>query len=198
MKMFDQWRGMRAYQRLPASQRAITFYSEGPAYGVHMEPILDNLLDHSERAVAYLTSEPYDPILDRDHPQLSAFFIGAGSARTALFKALEPTVMVMSTPDLENMYLKRSIHPVHYVYVHHSLVSTHMVYNEGAFDHFDTIFCVGPHHEAETRAREKQTGLPPKEVFEHGYGRLDGIIEKTPTPEPIDTNAQKRLLIAPS
>jgi len=38
--LFDQWRGIREYQKLPAERRAITFYSEGPAYGVHMSAIV--------------------------------------------------------------------------------------------------------------------------------------------------------------
>ncbi len=107
----------------------------------------------------------------------------------------------MTMPDLENFHIKRSSHPVHYVYVHHSIVSSHMIYRAEAFDHFDTIFCVGRHHEAETRQREQQCGLPAKDLFAHGYGRLDSILARASAQHEAANQTKDRplrLLLAPS
>jgi Putative glycosyl/glycerophosphate transferases involved in teichoic acid biosynthesis TagF/TagB/EpsJ/RodC len=81
----------------------------------------------------------------------------------------------MTMPDLETYHIKRAP-GVHYVYIHHSMVSSHMIYRKEAFDHFDSVFCCGPHHIEEIRKREEQAGLKPKLLIEHGYGKLDSIL----------------------
>ena len=108
--------------------------------------------------------------------------------------------MVMTMPDINQYQLKRSRHDVHYVYVQHSLVSLHMIYRKGAFDHYDTIFCSGPHHIHEIRAMEDKYKLPPKILVEHGYALLDSIIADAESRQEIDKNPSEPLhiLIAPS
>ncbi len=106
----------------------------------------------------------------------------------------------MTMPDLHQYQVKRSKHKVHYVYVQHSLVSLHMVYRKGAFDHYDTIFCSGPHHVREIRAMETEFNLRPKKLVEHGYGRLDAILRQLRNhareEKPVTTH--KHILVAPS
>ena len=82
----------------------------------------------------------------------------------------------MTLPDLGNLWLKRSVHPVEYVYVFHSMNSTHTSYRRGAFDNFDTILCVGPHHVDEIRKAEEVYGLPAKRLVEHGSTKLDRLL----------------------
>ncbi|MBJ90841.1 MAG: CDP-glycerol--glycerophosphate glycerophosphotransferase [Woeseia sp.] len=191
---------MRRLQSLPQSRRYLSFYSEGPAYWVHLEPLVRHLLSDHKIPLCYFSSSPDDPGLNIVKEHGETFLIGDGAVRTVLFKSFPPGVLVMTMPDLENFHIKRSVHPVHYVYVQHSMVSTHMVYRSTAFDHFDTVFCAGPHHVAETRAREQLMGLPKKQLIEHGYGRLDNIMAMAPTshePE-MPKNRELRLLLAPS
>ena len=85
--------------------------------------------------------------------------------------------MVLTMLDLRNFQLKRSIHPVHYVYVFHSMGSTHMVDHENSYDHYDSLLCTGPHHVTEIRRREELKGLPPKHLFPYGYPRLERLVE---------------------
>jgi YidC/Oxa1 family membrane protein insertase len=74
-----------------------------------------------------------------------------------------------------------------------------MVYRAAAFDHFDSILCVGPHHVRETRAREKLAGLPEKVLVEHGYGRLDAILlEGSRGPLPRSPESKGQVLVAPT
>jgi YidC/Oxa1 family membrane protein insertase len=182
----------KAYMALPPGQRRITFYSEGAGYWPHLRPLLLELLGNGAE-VAYLCAGRDDPVFGMEDPGIRRFVIGETSVRTTLFRMMEPTVMIMTMPDLHTLYPKRSVHPVHYVFVHHSMVSTHMIYRQGAFDHFDTMFCVGPHHVAEVRRREAQLGLPAKRLVEYGYPKLDEIRAAPPSPA-----LPGHVLVAPS
>ena len=76
-----------------------------------------------------------------------------------------------------------------------------MVYRRRAFDHFDSILCVGPHHQEEIRATEALYGLKSKILIEAGYGILDSILrsrESTIGELQQDGGFSKRVLIAPS
>jgi YidC/Oxa1 family membrane protein insertase len=81
------------------------------------------------------------------------------------------------------------------------MVSTHMIYRPRAFDHYDSVLCVGPHHVQEIRATEEHSGLAAKRLIEHGYGRLDALLEHRAV-EPArlaPTRGQRRkVLVAPS
>jgi YidC/Oxa1 family membrane protein insertase len=109
--------------------------------------------------------------------------------------------MVMTMPDLGTYDIKRSKAPVHYVYVYHSLVSSHMCYRLGAFDQFDAILCVGPHHKEEIESTEALYNLKPKILIEAGYGRLDAILGSeadAPSHSADGQSRKKRVLVAPS
>jgi len=188
------------FVQLPKEQRRLTFYSEGKNYWPHLEGLVREILARSDIPVCYISSGADDPGLLLKHPNYQTFKIDEGFVRNWLFENIETDVMVMTMPDLHQYQVKRSKYKVHYVYVQHSLVSLHMVYRKGAFDHYDTIFCAGPHHLREIRAMEAKYNLPPKNLVEHGYGRLDAIIDeskKRPKKDkPVD--APKHVLIAPS
>ena len=188
------------FMRLPKEQRRLTFYSEGKNYWPHLEGLVREVLATSDIPVCYISSGEGDPGLILEHPNYLTFKIDEGFVRNWLFENIETDVMVMTMPDLHQYQVKKSKHKVHYVYVQHSLVSLHMAYRKGAFDHYDTIFCAGPHHIKELRAMEKKYNLPKKNLLEHGYGRLDAIIEETKkrskTVKPTDV--PKHVLIAPS
>ena len=196
-----EWRELFRFKALPEDSRAIVFYAEDEASWKHLQPIISELVEVSGRTVCYVTSNAHDPILQQENSLIEAFYIGFGSARTVFFLSLRAGIMTMTMPDLGNFNIKRSKYPVHYVYVFHSLVSTHMVYRPRAFDNFDSILCVGPHHVAEIRATESVYGLKPKELVEAGYGLLDSVINSS-SQEPIVENAPAnqriRVLIAPS
>jgi hypothetical protein len=199
-RLSPAWAGLRRYNAAARADRAIVFYAEGRADWAHLGPIVDVLTADLGRTVCYVTSDAKDPVLSGDRPRLHTFFVGAGSARTTFFRLLEADVLVMTLPDLETFHLKRSVHPVHYVYVFHSMVSTHMIYRKGAFDAYDTILCVGPHHVAEIRRTEEVYGLRAKELVEHGYGRLD-LILGTATARAAavpPSGSGRKLVLAPS
>lgn len=199
-QFFSHIKNVIEFAQLPREQRRLVFYSEGKNYWVHLEGLIKEVLATSNIPVCYISSGVDDPGLFLEHPNYRTFKIDESFVRNWLFENIETDVMVMTMPDLHQYQVKRSKYKVHYVYTQHSLVSFHMVYRKGAFDHYDTIFCAGPHHIKEMRAIEEKYNLPPKNLVEHGYARLDAIIEEAkrrPEKEKPD-NVPKHVLIAPS
>jgi YidC/Oxa1 family membrane protein insertase len=118
---------------------------------------------------------------------------------TWFFQMLKADVMVLTMLDLHNFHFKRSIHPVHYVYVFHSMGSTHMVDHENSYDHYDSLLCVGPHHVAEIRGREQVKGLRPKHLFAYGYPRLERLVEVAAAAPPArEPSGPITVLLAPT
>lgn len=199
MGFFQELRAFRRFSKLPECERNIVFYSEGPAYWGHLRPIVECLANERNQRLTYVTSDPADPGYAERRPNVNAFCIGTGLFRTMWFQLLQAKILVLTLPDLENSHLKRSKYPVHYAYVFHSIVSTHMIYRTAAFDHYDTILCVGPHHEREIRETERLYGLESKELVPHGYGRLDEILaERSGASERPNREVAGSIVIAPS
>ncbi len=192
------WRDARKFKKLPLTQRRLVVYSEDGNSWPHLGPIVETLVSEHGLPLTYLTSSIDEPILSAAPEGVTPLFIGDGHIRTWLFRSMEAEFLLMTMPDLETFHIKRSVYPVHYIYTYHSIVSTHMIYQKAAFDHFDTVFCVGPHHEREIRATEKFYGLSAKIMFHHGYPRLDTLLAEDPNNETIQNNSQIRVLIAPS
>jgi hypothetical protein len=196
--MLNDWRGLRAFRSLPIEKRAIVIYSEGPHDWPHLEPLVNHLIGDLAQDICYVASEKDDPGLALNDDHITGIRIGRGTARTLFFLLLETGVMVMTMSDLNTYHIKRSIHPVHYVYVCHSMASNHMSGRRGSIDHYDTIFCVGPHHVREIRESEALYGLTAKDLFEHGYGRLDSILNRARQGSARSNEHPLRVLIAPS
>ena len=188
------------FLQLPRQTRRLTFYSEGKNYWGYLEPLVTKVLALSDVPVCYISSDADDPGLLLEHPNCRKFVIDEGHVRDWLFSNIETDVFVMTMPDLHQYQVKRSGHAVHYVYVQHSLVSLHMVYRKGAFDHYDTIFCAGSHHMKEIRAMEAEFNLRPKQLVEHGYGRLDTLLSQSRDRHvrEIPDASRRHILIAPS
>ena len=199
--LFQEWQAVSRFKGLSREVRSIVFYAEDASSWKHFVPIISELTGTFGKRICYATSRADDPILQLGDEHIQTFYVGSGTARTSLFNSLQADVMVMTRPDLENLHIKRSRHPVHYVYIFHSMVSTHMIYRQGAFDHFDAILCAGPHQRSEIRATEASYSLKPKILIDAGYPLLDSIL-RSRGPEanngPPHHGAGKRVLIAPS
>jgi YidC/Oxa1 family membrane protein insertase len=192
------WREYRRFRRLPRERRAIVFYSESRQDWHHFAPILERLTGELGRTVCYVTSDAGDPGLSRSDERLLAFCIRKGVLRTLLFQVVETDVFVLTMMDLGNFELRRSLHPVHYVYLFHSLGSTHMADFANSYDKYDTILCAGPHHVREIRRREQLAGLPPKRLVEHGYARLEQLRAESAERGAHPGAVPPTLLIAPT
>lgn len=191
------WREYRAFRRLPRSERRIVFYAESSQDWHHWRDLIGHLTAELGETICYVSSDPGDPGLRQRSPRIRPFCIGRGLWRTWFFQWLDTDVLVTQLLDLDNLELKRSIHPVHYVYVFHSLISTHMADRADSFDHFDTILCAGPHQMRELRKREEMHRLRPKRLIPHGYARLEELMA-APRAAAVAADAGISVLVAPS
>ena len=192
---------LEKFNKLSLDERLIVFYSEDISSFVHFEQIIHELTEKMGCQICYVTSAKDDPILTSQNKRIKAFYIGLGAIRTKFFMELEAEVLVMTMPNLETYFIKRSkVYPVHYVYVFHSIVSTHTIYRKGAFDHFDSIFCVGPHHVEEISATESVYDLKHKNLVKYGYGLLDNLQtnKSMKNQQRCTEDGKKKILVAPS
>jgi len=192
---------LEKFNELDLDERSIVFYSEDISSFVHFEQIIHELTEKMGCQICYVTSAKDDPILTSQNKRIKAFYIGHGAIRTKFFMELKAEVLVMTMPNLETYFIKRSkVYPVHYVYVFHSIVSTHTIYRKGAFDHFDSIFCVGPHHVEEISATESVYNLKHKNLVKYGYGLLDNLQtnKSMKNQQRCTEDGKKKILVAPS
>lgn len=113
---------------------------------------------------------------------------------------LEADIVVMTTPDFEKYYLKRSLvkKDIEYLYVDHGMVSINLTLRTGALDHFDTVFASGPEQVKEIREIEELRQTKRKKIVEVGYPFMDDLIRDYNKIKVKKIDVNKTILIAPS
>tara|TARA_B100001057_G_scaffold490748_1_gene579647 strand:+ start:942 stop:2093 length:1152 start_codon:yes stop_codon:yes gene_type:complete len=165
------------FSALSKNEKSICVYSEGAAYFPYLRNVLEDILKRFNIPICYVSSNCNDPGLHYKHINLRTFFIGSGHCRNYFFSSLNSYFMIMTTPDLDKFQLKRSCNNLEYIYIQHSICSTHMIYREDAFDSFDAVCCIGKHQMHEIAARETLYKLKSKKLIPMRYFRLDEIME---------------------
>tara|TARA_B100000029_G_scaffold488383_3_gene544893 strand:+ start:176 stop:1354 length:1179 start_codon:yes stop_codon:yes gene_type:complete len=189
---------LKKFEELSLDERSIVFYSENENSMLIFESLIDELTTIHDMDICYVTSSKNELSLMKSKNRVKTFYIGDGIVRTKFFLNLKAKIMIMTMPDLETFHIKRSkVYPVHYVYMFHSMVSTHLVYQKSAFDNFDTILCVGDYQIQEIRNTEKEYNLKPKNLIKFGYSHLDNLLEKYPQ-ENFGSKDNTNVLLAPS
>lgn len=201
-------RGSELYKREKADckrffsieNKHLVIYAENGGFYKYFERIIKYLLNNSNIIVHYITSDPNDNVfnLQKENKNFRAYFIGEKKMVTVFMK-MDADIVLMTTPDLETYYYKRSYvkKDIEYIYTVHGPMSTHMVMNKGCLDHFDTIFCVGDFQIPEIRKQEELYNLPKKELVVCGYGFLETLQERYDAAEKR-TDGTPKILIAPS
>jgi YidC/Oxa1 family membrane protein insertase len=178
MRILDSWKNWRRYRKLGDEWKKIVFYSESGQDWHYFEPLVGELLERHAERVCYVTSDSQDPGLRLQHDNYVALCIPEGLFLIIHFQVQKAGLVVLTMMDLDNLQLKKSIYPVHYVYLFHSMGSTHMVDHANSYDAYHSLFCVGPHHVAELRKREELAGLQPRNLFAYGHPRLEQLIRE--------------------
>lgn len=178
----------------------LVFYSERSGFYKYYKEIIEYILEKTTVAIHYVTNDPDDIVFQiaKEQPRLKPYYIGVKKCITLMMR-LEADVMVMTTPDLDNYYIKRSLlqKDIKYIFVPHDPSSMHMSFREHSLDNFDTVFCTGPHIAREVRATEKVYGTKEKELVEFGYPLIESLINSCEKLEPNNSD-RKQVLIAPS
>ena len=196
-----EWKELERFDKSSDEDRSIVFYVENEHYTIYLKSLIETLVNEYGLKVSYVTSSKTDPLLKSTNKNISSFYIGDGVVRTKFFLNLKAKILIMTMPDLETFHIKKSkVYPVHYVYLFHSMVSTHLIYRRSAFEHFDSIFCVGNYQLDEIRSTEKLYDLKPKNLIRYGYSHLDNLLEKYSKRILLPKNNENKLhiLLAPS
>ena len=198
----DRQREKADYKRFfSIANKHLVFYSESSGFYKYFADVIDYLLQHSNLSIHYITSDPNDAIFQKaqKEPRIRPYYIGEKRLITLMMK-MDADMVVMTTPDLDNFYLKKSYvkKDVEYIYTAHGVGSTNLLLRNCALAHFDTIFCIGPYQIEELREEECVYNLPSKTLVPCVYGLLDSVMTA------YDSSLSKRLkekpqvLIAPS
>ena len=197
----SEWNELKKFEDLKQNERDVVFYSENENSMLIFKSLISELTNKHNLNICYVTSSKDESILKKPNNKIKSFFIGDGVVRTKFFLNLKAKILIMTMPDLETFHIKKSkVYPVHYVYLFHSMVSTHLVYRRSAFEHFDSIFCVGNYQLDEIRSTEKLYDLKPKNLIRYGYSHLDNLLEKYSKRILLPKNNENKLhiLLAPS
>lgn len=177
-----------SFFKIPKNERRIVFYSENKNSYEFFEGLIGELL-LNKYTIYYITSDFSDPILKNN--RIKSFYIGNGSIRTIFFQFFNSKIMILTMPDLNNTYIKKSKFCDHYIYITHNICSIHMVFRKKAFNNYDTFFCVGPHHKKELKETENLYSINIKK-FDFGYYKIDKLLKKKTIRD------SKILIVAPS
>ena len=166
---------LRKLNKLDPSEKNLIFYSESENQWDFYEEIILQLIKKKIN-ICYVTSSKKEYLRRKNYKNFKKFYIGSGITRTIFFSTINTKVLVMSLPDLNTFHIKRSKYPVHYIFVPHNLLSTHMIFRRNAFDNYDSFFSSGEHQNNEIRESEILYKTKKKELLNFGCSRLDKII----------------------
>ncbi len=179
--------------------RTFVLYVENRGYYPYLEDLVRDFCGLSGFKACCLTSERSDPLLSDPPAHLKPYYLERLLPLALLL--LDAKVFLMTLTDLHQYHLRRSVRGALHVYAFHAMVSTHMIYRAGAFDHYDAVFCVGPHHVVELQRRRQMQKLPPQKLVEAGYPWLDRLMRsrnKWLASRPPTSAGSGPILIAPS
>ena len=169
---------LKKFNKINKNERKIVFYAENENSYLFFEGLIETLVKKYNHKIFYVTSSINDPMLNLNNKNIRAFFIGDKAIRTIFFQLFNSPIMILTMPELNISYIKRSKNKVNYIYITHNILSIHMVFRKRAFNFYDTFFCVGPHHNIEIEETEKVYKLKKITKFNFGYNKIDKLLLK--------------------
>ena len=186
------------YKRFLAfPNKQIVFYSEKNGFYKYFRDVIEAIRRRTDIIIHYISSDPEDEIFSLESDSFRTYYIE--EKLMVLMMRMDADIVVMTTPDLQKYYIKRSMvrDDVEYVYIDHGMNSVNLMLRKGALDAFDTVFCSNDSVLQEIRAQEKVYGLKPKTLVKYGYAMIDQMI-RTYSDQPPVKNEPPVILIAPS
>lgn len=154
----------------------LTFYAESAAYWTTFRPILVALEKLGVES-SYLTSDEKDPVFASGLKCVHPRFIGKSNTAYTALGFLQTKVLVLTTPGIDVLQIRRSPGVGRYVHVVHAVGDIH-TYKLFSFDYYDAVYCAGPGQVKSLRALEALRGTRPKELPQLGCPYLDGLVER--------------------
>ena len=184
--------------RFRTAKKQLVFYALIGGQYKFFKNIIEYLLENSDIIIHYLTNDPDDSVFRLNNDRLIPYYASQKKTISLMLK-MDTEIMVTTVPDLQSYHMKRSVirDDIEYIYIPHGSGSVHIANRETSYDHFNTIFCVGPHQVAEIRRREEIANIPRKKLVKAGYGLYDQLAASYAA-LPKNENKKPKILIAPS
>lgn len=177
MSFFKSLLGYLSFQKKIKSikNKKIVFYSESKNYRNYLISLFKALDQEKEISTVYLTSDLND--LEKINNENYPIYIGNGFFRILLFSLIKCDMVLMTLTDLDNHEIKKSKYCSLYVYLFHSLVSTHKTYGNKAFNSYDVILSNGDYQKKEIEHCENLFKNKKKKIYNTGYTYLEILIK---------------------
>lgn len=174
--------------------KKIVIYIENIQY----KKYFGNLIDYFEKSNLEVTliSDELDDQL-KNLKNIETISIHSDFLRNLMLSNINCGILILTTPDIGNLYVKKSKFCKHYLYIFHSVVSTRMVYAKNAFKNYDTICCNGDYQLEELKELNKQLGNNKQQLLQTGYPYFD-ILYDYQNARKFKNNKIKKIFIAPS
>ncbi len=186
------------YKRfLTFENKQIVFYSEKNGFYKYFQDVIETIQRRTDIIIHYISSDPEDEIFSLESDSFHTYYIE--EKLMILMMRMDADIVMMTTPDLQKYYIKRSMvrDDVEYVYIDHGMGSINLMLRKGALDAFDTVFCSNDTVYQEIRAQEKVYSLKEKTLIKYGYAMIDNMI-RAYSGQPSIINNPPVILIAPS
>jgi hypothetical protein len=177
----------------------LVFYSEGRQYWHVFMPIIREL-DRRGIKHVYLSSDKDDPGLKAEYENTKAEYIGEGHQAYYQLNNLHTNMVVMTTPGLDVLQIKRSKNVQHYSHIVHSLQDT-STYPPYGVDNYDSVMVNGEVQQSIIRQIEEARGSRKKIIEIIGSTYLETMeeeFEQLIKSSSDRLNDRKTILVAPS
>lgn len=177
-------------------RKHLIIYAESANYWGTFKPLLEEFGRRGVE-VEYLTSTENDPCFSADlAPCITCRYIGKGNTAYTALNFLEADALVLTTPGVGVLQIRRSKGVEKYIHVLHSVGDIHY-YKLYSFDYYDAVICDGDYQVKSLRLLESLRGTKPKELPIAGCPYLDGLVARRDAlgPNTPDPNC---VLIAPT
>lgn len=168
--------GTKGIEVDPTKNYGLVFFSEGGQYWNVFKPLLEELESREVRAT-YFTSSKDDPGLNSSLKNVDSFFIGTGREAYYFLNRLNAEMVVMTTPGLDVLQIKRSKNVKHYCHVTHAAagISGYKTYGT---DYYDSVLVGGEADKNVILELESKRNIKKKEVEIIGCTYLDAYRDK--------------------
>ena len=177
--------------------KQIVFYSEKNGFYKYFKDVIEIILRKTDIIIHYISSDPNDEVFSMEVENFRTYYVE--DKLMVLMMRMDADIVVMTTPDLQKYYIKRSMirDDIEYVYMDHGMNSINLVLRKGALDAFDTVFCSNDCVYNEIRAQESVYNLKEKTLVKYGYALIDNMVAAYNAKPPVK-NDPPQVLIAPS
>lgn len=178
-------------------RKHVVIYGETANYWGTFRPLLEELGRRGE-PVEYLTSSENDPCFKAELPEcITCRYIGTGNTAYTTLNFLEADALVLTTPGIDVLQIRRSKGVKKYIHVVHALSDVHF-YKLFAFDYYDAVLCSGQYQADSLRLLEAQRGTKAKELPLVGCPYMDALAARREREKASIQPEENCVLIAPS